>query len=76
MSDFDFSAALAESGPNVQQLRVDVILAEMDEKNAKQLRAALEDRSIKAPVIERALNKLGFTCTDNSVKSWRSRYLP
>lgn len=63
---------IAKNGaPPHRPFRADVVLAELEDDDRKDLLDALNDTAVYAASISRALQQRGVTLSENAVRSWR-----
>jgi hypothetical protein len=68
-------ADLLTAAPTTRQLRVDIVLSELDKVDAATLRAALHDPRMPANRIEAALERMTppVTLSSGAIRLWRKR---
>jgi len=68
----DFYAEMQSyDSPNWQKFKIDLILEDMPEDEAKSLRAALDDTDIAHITVARVLSSHGHIVSAGAVRNWR-----
>jgi hypothetical protein len=70
---FDLARSKLKSGP---KLRIDVVLADLDDEQADRLREVLHDRTYSRRSIMDGLKAWGHVVSDTAVDNWRQRHVP
>jgi len=67
-----FMAAVTAPDPRAK-LKVDLLMAGMDDKTAEVVRGVIEDRSYSVARVEAGFKALGYTISASSIDTWRRR---
>lgn len=68
--------AISAARAPINRLKVDLILEQLDTGDAKTLRTKyLEDSTVPAAQIARALTRLGYSVSADAVVHWRQAYV-
>lgn len=73
MTGLSFDDAFGDA-VRVQMLRLDAVLGALEEPSRSQLRSKLEDPTVPARRISKALRRMGITAGPHAVATWRERY--